>query len=403
MGKEQTTNYIDDNGIKVYYLISFLFLNSFFAPLFRTSLTYCNMKGEEYYSAYNNFITTDAIYLKIIIFIYLLFNIKTITNNFNKLRTFSFFFIFLLLQSFITPNTSPQIINIFNSFLFITFILFTVEKNYLSIFIKLLFFYLILIVGLSLLSLIFEDSFFVSKCYVGGNRALGLIPVTLLDLNLAGVTHHKNALGLHIFIINFLSIYFSQYLKINNIIIFFLLITSILGLLYISSITSLFMTLLITIAFLLKQNKKYFITTLSIFFILLFFNAEDILNLFGRDMTLSGRAFLWMDIFSQGISFPLIGRGVGNVLGTVDSTYVILIIETGFVFSLCYFIWTLIQFFKNLYISKKINDSLIFLILIFYSIVESVGTIYSTTLLGLVMLIVCCNRFIDKIPLKDIK
>ena len=113
-------------------------------------------------------------------------------------------------------------------------------------------------------------------------------------------------------------------------------------------------------------------------------------------MTLSGRAFLWMDIFSQGISFPLIGRGVGNVLGTVDSTYVILIIETGFVFSLCYFIWTLIQFFKNLYISKKINDSLIFLILIFYSIVESVGAIYSTTLLILVMLIVYFNKFIDK-------
>ena len=396
MRKNQPANYINDNEIKVYYLISFLFLNSFFAPVFRTALTYCNMKGEEYYSAYNNFITADVIYLKIIIFIYILFNINIIIININKLKAFNFFFIFLLLQSFITPDTSSQIINILNSFLFICFILFTVEKNYLSIFIKLLFFYLILIVGLSLLSLIFEDSFFVSKCYVGGNPTLALIPVTLLDLNLAGLTYHKNALGQHIFVLNFLSIYFSQYLKINNIIIFFILIISILGLLYTDSITSLFMTLLITIAFLLKQNKKYFITTLSIFFILLLFYAEGILNLFERDMTLSGRTFLWLDIFSQGISFPMIGKGLNNASLLIDSTYIKMIIETGFVFTLCYFIWILVQFFKNLYISKKISDSLIFLILIFYSIVEVVGAIYSTTLLILVMLIVYFNKSIDK-------
>ena len=250
--------------------------------------------------------------------------------------------------------------------------------------------------GLSLLSLIFEDSFFVSKCYVGGISSLGLIPLSILDLNLAGITYHKNALGLHIFILNFLSIYFSQYLKINSIIIFFLLIFSILGLLYIASITSLFMTLLITIAFLLKQNKKYFITTLSIFFILLFFYGKDILNLFGRDMTLSGRTFMWLDIFSQGISFPMIGMGLNSTSLVMDSTYIKMIIETGFVFTLCYFIWILVQFFKNLYISKKISDSLIFLILIFYSIVESVGAIYSTSLLILVMLIVYFNKFIDK-------
>ena len=396
MRKNPPANYINDNEIKVYYLISFLFLNSFFTPVFRTALTYCNMKGEEYYSAYNNFITADAIYLKIIIFIYILFNINIIIININKLKSFNFFFIFLLLQSFITPDTSSQIINILNSFLFICFILFTVEKNYLSIFIKLLFFYLILIVGLSLSSLIFEDSFFVSKCYVGGNPTLALIPVTLLDLNLAGLTYHKNALGLHIFVLNFLSIYFSQYLKINNIIIFFILIISILGLLYTDSITSLFMTLLITIAFLLKQNKKYFITTLSIFFILLLFYAEGILNLFERDMTLSGRTFLWLDIFSQGISFPMIGKGLNNASLLIDSTYMQMIIETGFVFTLCYFIWILVQFFKNLYISKKISDSLIFLILIFYSIVEDVGAIYSTTLLILVMLIVYFNKSIDK-------
>jgi hypothetical protein len=396
MRKNPPANYINDNEIKVYYLISFLFLNSFFTPVFRTALTYCNMKGEEYYSAYNNFITADAIYLKIIIFIYILFNINIIIININKLKAFNFFFIFLLLQSFITPDTSSQIINILNSFLFICFILFTVEKNYLSIFIKLLFFYLILIVGLSLSSLIFEDSFFVSKCYVGGNPTLALIPVTLLDLNLAGLTYHKNALGLHIFVLNFLSIYFSQYLKINNIIIFFILIISILGLLYTDSITSLFMTLLITIAFLLKQNKKYFITTLSIFFILLLFYAEGILNLFERDMTLSGRTFLWLDIFSQGISFPMIGKGLNNASLLIDSTYMQMIIETGFVFTLCYFIWILVQFFKNLYISKKISDSLIFLILIFYSIVEDVGAIYSTTLLILVMLIVYFNKSIDK-------
>ena len=396
MRKNPPANYINDNEIKVYYLISFLFLNSFFTPVFRTALTYCNMKGEEYYSAYNNFITADAIYLKIIIFIYILFNINIIIININKLKAFNFFFIFLLLQSFITPDTSSQIINILNSFLFICFILFTVEKNYLSIFIKLLFFYLILIVGLSLSSLIFEDSFFVSKCYVGGNPTLALIPVTLLDLNLAGLTYHKNALGLHIFVLNFLSIYFSQYLKINNIIIFFILIISILGLLYTDSITSLFMTLLITIAFLLKQNKKYFITTLSIFFILLLFYAEGILNLFERDMTLSGRTFLWLDIFSQGISFPMIGKGLNNASLLIDSTYIQMIIETGFVFTLCYFIWILVQFFKNLYISKKISDSLIFLILIFYSIVEDVGAIYSTTLLILVMLIVYFNKSIDK-------
>ena len=396
MRKNPPANYINDNEIKVYYLISFLFLNSFFAPVFRTALTYCNMKGEEYYSAYNNFITADAIYLKIIIFIYILFNINIIIININKLKAFNFFFIFLLLQSFITPDTSSQIINILNSFLFICFILFTVEKNYLSIFIKLLFFYLILIVGLSLSSLIFEDSFFVSKCYVGGNPTLALIPVTLLDLNLAGLTYHKNALGLHIFVLNFLSIYFSQYLKINNIIIFFILIISILGLLYTDSITSLFMTLLITIAFLLKQNKKYFITTLSIFFILLLYYAEGILNLFERDMTLSGRTFLWLDIFSQGISFPMIGKGLNNASLLIDSTYMQMIIETGFVFTLCYFIWILVQFFKNLYISKKISDSLIFLILIFYSIVEVVGAIYSTTLLILVMLIVYFNKSIDK-------
>lgn len=396
MRKNPPANYINDNEIKVYYLISFLFLNSFFAPVFRTALTYCNMKGEEYYSAYNNFITADVIYLKIIIFIYILFNINIIIININKLKAFNFFFIFLLLQSFITPDTSSQIINILNSFLFICFILFTVEKNYLSIFIKLLFFYLILIVGLSLSSLIFEDSFFVSKCYVGGNPTLALIPVTLLDLNLAGLTYHKNALGLNIFVLNFLSIYFSQYLKINNIIIFFILIISILGLLYTDSITSLFMTLLITIAFLLKQNKKYFITTLSIFFILLLFYAEGILNLFERDMTLSGRTFLWLDIFSQGISFPMIGKGLNNASLLIDSTYIQMIIETGFVFTLCYFIWILVQFFKNLYISKKISDSLIFLILIFYSIVEAVGAIYSTTLLILVMLIVYFNKSIDK-------
>ena len=396
MRKNPPANYINDNEIKVYYLISFLFLNSFFTPVFRTALTYCNMKGEEYYSAYNNFITADAIYLKIIIFIYILFNINIIIININKIKSFNFFFIFLLLQSFITPDTSSQIINILNSFLFICFILFTVEKNYLSIFIKLLFFYLILIVGLSLSSLIFEDSFFVSKCYVGGNPTLALIPVTLLDLNLAGLTYHKNALGLHIFVLNFLSIYFSQYLKINNIIIFFILIISILGLLYTDSITSLFMTLLITIAFLLKQNKKYFITTLSIFFILLLFYAEGILNLFERDMTLSGRTFLWLDIFSQGISFPMIGKGLNNASLLIDSTYMQMIIETGFVFTLCYFIWILVQFFKNLYISKKISDSLIFLILIFYSIVEDVGAIYSTTLLILVMLIVYFNKSIDK-------
>ena len=396
MRKNQPANYINDNEIKAYYLISFLFLNSFFAPVFRTTLTYCNMKGEEYYSAYNNFITADAIYLKIIIFIYILFNINIIIININKLKAFNFFFIFLLLQSFITPDTSSQIINILNSFLFICFILITVEKNYLSIFIKLLFFYLILIVGLSLSSLIFEDSFFVSKCYVGGNPTLALIPVTLLDLNLAGLTYHKNALGQHIFVLNFLSIYFSQYLKINNIIIFFILIISILGLLYTDSITSLFMTLLITIAFLLKQNKKYFITTLSIFFILLLFYAEGILNLFERDMTLSGRTFLWLDIFSQGISFPMIGKGLNNASLLIDSTYIQMIIETGFVFTLCYFIWILVQFFKNLYISKKISDSLIFLILIFYSIVEAVGAIYSTTLLILVMLIVYFNKSIDK-------
>jgi O-antigen ligase len=156
------------------------------------------------------------------------------------------------------------------------------------------------------------------------------------------------------------------------------------------------MTLLITIAFLLKQNKKYFITTLSIFFILLFFYGKDILNLFGRDMTLSGRTFMWLDIFSQGISFPMIGMGLNNASLLIDSTYIKMIIETGFVFTLCYFIWILVQFFKNLYISKKISDSLIFLILIFYSIVESVGAIYSTNLLILVMLIVYFNKFIDK-------
>ncbi len=400
----ENQNTLDTKNIEknTYLFIFFVFLNAFYAPIFRNELTYCNVLGAEYFSAYNNFLTTSAIFLKVIILIYLLFNIKFIINKLNKLLIFIVFFIFLFLQSLITLYTGTQIISLLNSVLVFSFILLTIEKNYLSIFVKYLFFYLVGIVGISTLSLIIgENSSIITKCYTGG---IILGPGFENELNLikSGLTSHKNTLGLNIFILNFLQIYFPQYIKANNITKFFYLIISIFILLYINSIASLFMTLLITIAFLLKQNKKYFITILSIFIISLYFNTEVILDFFNRDITLSGRAYIWKNILLQGFSYPIIGNGVGNAFILIDNTYIKMVIETGFVFTFSYYIWVLVQFYKNFSTSKKVDESLIFLIIIFYSIIEISGVLYSTNLLIVVMVIVYFNKFVDKKPLNNI-
>jgi len=154
-------------------------------------------------------------------------------------------------------------------------------------------------------------------------------------------------------------------------------------------------------AFLLKQNKKYFITILSIFIISLYFNAEVILDFFNRDTSLSGRVYIWTDILLQSFSYPIIGNGVGNAFILIDNTYIKMVIETGFVFTLGYFIWILLQFCKNFSASKKIDESLIFLVIILYSIVEVSGVLYSTSLLIVVMVIVYFNKFVDKKALKN--
>jgi len=401
MNENQHTIDTKNNEKKTYFFIFFVFLNAFYPPIFRNQLTYCDVRGGEYFSAYNNFLTTSAIFLKIIILIYLFININFIINKLNRLLIFIVFFIFLFLQSFVTSYTGTQVITLLNSILIFSFIFLTIEKNYLSIFVKYLFFYLVGIVGISMLSLIIGESFFIiSECYTGA-IIYGPGFENILNLIMTGITSHKNALGLNIFILNFLLIYFPQYIKASNTIKSACLVISLFALFHINSVSSLLLTLLIMTSFLLKQNKNYFITVLSISIISLYFYAEDILGFLDRDITLSGRAYIWMDIFQQGFSYPLIGKGVNNAFALIDSSYIKLMIETGFVFTLSYYIWLLLQFYKNFSTSKKVDESLIFLIIIFYSIIETAGVLYSTSLLILVMVIVYLNKFVDKKPLEE--
>ena len=369
-----------DNEKLIYLLILFIFFNVFYTPIFRANFTFCNDINPINLSVYNNFITNNAIYLKIIIFFYILYNRDYIFDSFKDLFIIHLFCAYLFFQSLVTINTGTQIINLLNSLLFIYFIFISTNKNYLFLFIKYTSFFLLFIIILStFFSFFYELKFLITKCYMGGFFGLEK------TINISGLTTHKNSLGAYIFVSNFLLIYYHEYFKLNPTIKAFILLISILLLFYIDSITSLLLTIIITISFFTKKNKAFFTLTLIALITFLFFNFENFLNYFGRNPSLSGRLYMWESILSELQSISIFGMGIASYNFPIDSSYIIIFLECGILFAFIYFIWIAVQFFKSFVMSRKIDNSIIFLAILLYSITEGIGVFYSTNIVILVM------------------
>ena len=372
-----------NNQERLYYLVvSLIAINVFYSPILRTQLTACALPDSQYFSSYNYFITNYAIYLKLIIFAYVLNNVHYILNNLYKLTTIHFFITYLLIQSLITANTIIQIINILNTLLIIYFVYVSIKKNLISTFIKYLIIYLSITIILSALLMFFDlNGLYFTKCYTSKNILFGMKST----LNLVGFTDSKNTLGANIFILNFLLLYFYNFTKNDFKIKISILLFSIYYIYYIDSISPLLLTSLLLLSLITKNNKKIFIFTIFFIILLGYFFYGEILNLLSRDATLSGRIYLWQTMLNEIKSFPILGNGINNYGFVVDNTFLKLLFDCGIIFTSIYIGWLIKRSYHAFIDSKKIDFSIIFFYVLVYSFSEGIGLFYSTNLVIITM------------------
>lgn len=350
----------NNEKLKESILIS-IFVLSFFPPIFKDTLVQCY----EISSSFNNFLYNYTFYFKIILALFLITKLKYIKEN---IVNFNFFFIysFVLLISVIVSNDIKSSLIIFLNFiLFISFlIIFYIRFNE-NYFIKLIFYYLLIIAVFSIVLINFK-----SYSYCLNSASIKIF---------SGLTFHKNQLGLYIFAINYIYLFFIDSYKTNKK--YLLLFTiSILYLFVIDSITALFL-LILAYGYKFLINYK-FLLFFPISFIL-FLNYDYILNLFNRDITLSGRTKIWANFDLSNIS--IFGNGLGFYrynLNLIDNSIFILLLDTGLIFTIFYFLWLI----KNFFINKE-NYRLIFLVAIIYSIVENISVLYSNNILALLIIL----------------
>jgi len=249
-------------------------------------------------------------------------------------------------------------------------IVFYLKFNQKNLF-KLIYIYLLIIISLSSLEIIFNLSDYYIVCEINFTK-----------LNIAGFTLSKNQLGLFIFLFNFLHFFvFNQTNK--KFINFSLTLYSIIFLIYIDSITSLFITLLLySIFFLKKKKESFFIFIFVLLLFIFYFNSDFLLDLVGRDQTLTGRINVWFDIDIRNNLNFLFGNGLGKSKFTlVDNAYLISLYELGLILTIIYFIWI---FVNSNFIFDRIN--IIFFTSLVYSITEGGTLIYSNTFYVLILI-----------------
>lgn len=164
---------------------------------------------------------------------------------------------------------------------------------------------------------------------------------------------------------------------------FSLTLYSIIFLIYIDLITSLFITLLLYSIFFLKKKKELFFIFIFVLLLFIFyFNSDFLLDLVGRDQTLTGRVNVWFDIDIRNNLNFLFGNGLGKSKFTlVDNAYLISLYELGLILTIIYFIWI---FVNSNFIFDRIN--IIFFTSLVYSITEGGTLIYSNTFYVLILI-----------------
>ena len=179
-----------------------------------------------------------------------------------------------------------------------------------------------------------------------------------------------------------------------------LLLGSIILLIYIDAISALFFTFFISVSFLLKKNITTFFLISIVIFVILIFNAENFLNIFGRDFTLTGRTIIWQAFLTQDLNISLLGRGIYSYVSegiiVIDNSYIVLLAENGLIFSAFYWMWITNLSFRNFSISQNIEHYIIYIIVLLYSVVEIVGVFYYQNILLLVMFITYFRYSIDE-------
>lgn len=113
-----------------------------------------------------------------------------------------------------------------------------------------------------------------------------------------------------------------------------------------------------------------------------YFNSDFLLDLVGRDQTLTGRVNVWFDIDIRNNLNFLFGNGLGKSKFTlVDNAYLISLYELGLILTIIYFIWI---FVNSNFIFDRIN--IIFFTSLVYSITEGGTLIYSNTFYVLILI-----------------
>jgi len=354
--------------VNIFFFI--LFILCFNEPIIRTSLTLCENTRNNL-SLFNELIEKNRFFLKVILAIYIIHNISFIKNVIDKLKFIYFYYALLFIFSLILNDIKQNLIIFLNSFLFLNLIIvFYLKFNQKNLF-KLIYIYLLIIISLSSLEIIFNLSDYYIVCEINFTK-----------LNIAGFTLNKNQLGLFIFLFNFLHFFvFNQTNK--KFINFSLILYSIIFLIYIDSITSLFITLLLySIFFLKKKKESFFIFIFVLLLFIFYFNSDFLLDLVGRDQTLTGRINVWFDIDIRNNLNFLFGNGLGKSKFTlVDNAYLISLYELGLILTIIYFIWI---FVNSNFIFDRIN--IIFFTSLVYSITEGGTLIYSNTFYVLILI-----------------
>lgn len=336
-----------------------IFVLIFFPPIFKDTLVQCY----EISSSFNNFLQNYTFYFKIILVLFLITKLKYLQENIVNIKFFFIYSFVLLISVLVSNNIKTSSVIFLNFILFISFlIIFYIRFNE-NYFIKFIFNYLLIIAVFSVALINFQSY---SYCLNTGSNKI-----------FSGLTYHKNQLGLYIFAINYIYLFFINSYKTNKryLLLFAISITY---LFVIDSITALFL-LILSYGYKFLINYK-FLLFIPISFIL-FLNSNYILRLFNRDISLSGRTEIWENFDLSNIS--IFGNGLGVYrYNLIDNSIIILLLDTGLIFTIFYFLWLI----KNFLINKE-NYRLIFLVTIIYSIVENISVLYNNNILTLLIIL----------------
>lgn len=111
---------------------------------------------------------------------------------------------------------------------------------------------------------------------------------------------------------------------------------------------------------------------------MIFAPRGDVLSLLGRDVTMSGRVNIWMDVFQAADFHVFYGEGIGSSVASIgayfygfyaiDNSWIVMAIELGMAVTAAYILWVarnIISPFRSRHLGESVKGALFFFLLIY--------------------------------------